>query len=100
MGLTEAYGEAAVAQSQEPDRYDSIVLMSDGASNTGMDAEQFNDFYRSQSAAARGIRTFTVVFGKADRAMTEGIAATTGGRSFDGTKDPLDFIFKQIRSYQ
>ena len=50
--------------------------------------------------AARGIRTFTVVFGQADRATMEGITATTGGRSFDGTKDPLDFIFKQIRGYQ
>jgi hypothetical protein len=30
----------------------------------------------------------------------EQIATTTGGRTFDGTKDPLDFIFKQIRGYQ
>ena len=25
----------------------------------------------------------------------EGIAAITGGRAFDGTRDPLDAIFKQ-----
>ncbi len=30
----------------------------------------------------------------------ENIAAATGGRAFDGTKDSLDFIFKQIRGYQ
>lgn len=98
--LAEAYRQAATAQAQEPGRYYSIVLMSDGASNAGMNAGQFNDFYRGLSPAARGIRTFTVVFGKADRSTMEQIATTTGGRSFDGTKDPLDFIFKQIRGYQ
>ena len=49
--LTEAYQEASAAQAQDPDRYYSIVLMSDGASNAGMDAGQFSDFYRSQPAA-------------------------------------------------
>lgn len=98
--LAEAYRQAAAAQAQEPDRYYSIVLMSDGISNTGMNAKQFNDFYRGLSPTARGIRTFTVIFGKADRPTMEQIAAVTGGRSFDGVKDPLDFIFKQIRGYQ
>ena len=98
--LTEAYQEASAAQAQDPDRYYSIVLMSDGASNMGMDAGQFSDFYRSQPAAARGIRAFPVIFGKADRTTMEGIAAITGGRAFDGTRDPLDAIFKQIRGYQ
>jgi Ca-activated chloride channel family protein len=98
--LTEAYQLAAAAQAVEPERYYSVVLMSDGASNSGISAEQFRKFYTGLPSSARGIRTFTVVFGQADRTTMEGIAATTGGRSFDGTKDPLDFIFKQIRGYQ
>lgn len=98
--LAEAYRLAADAQASDPDRYYSVVLMSDGASNSGMSAEEFRAFFDSLPPSARGIRTFTVVFGQADRATMEGIAATTGGRSFDGTKDPLDFIFKQIRGYQ
>ena len=98
--LAEAYRLAADAQAREPDRYYSVVLMSDGASNSGSSAEEFRTFFDSLPPAARGIRTFTVVFGQADRATMEGIATTTGGRSFDGTKDPLDFIFKQIRGYQ
>jgi Ca-activated chloride channel family protein len=98
--LTEAYRLAAAAQSAKPDRYYSIVLMSDGANNSGISAEQFREFYTGLLSSARGIRTFTVVFGQADRTTMEGIAAATGGRSFDGTKDPLDFIFKQIRGYQ
>ena len=98
--LAEAYRAASVAQAQEPDRYYSIVLMSDGATNAGMDESQFDDFYRSQPGAARSIRTFTMIFGKAERETMEGIATTTGGRSFDGTKDPLDSVFKQIRGHQ
>jgi Ca-activated chloride channel family protein len=98
--LAEAYRQAAAARVQEPDRYYSVVLMSDGASNTGLEADQFNEFYRNLPEAARNIRTFTVAFGDADVETMKQIAATTGGRAFDGTKDPLDVIFKQIRGYQ
>jgi Ca-activated chloride channel family protein len=98
--LAEAYRLAAEAQQREPDRYYTVVLMSDGASNSGLSAEQFRAQYDQLPSAARNIRTFTVIFGKAERATMEQIATTTGGRTFDGTKDPLDFIFKQIRGYQ
>ena len=98
--LAEAYRLLADAQAKEPDRYYSVVLMSDGASNSGISAEDFSSFFDSLPPTARGVRTFTVVFGQADRKTMERIANTTGGRSFDGTKDPLDFIFKQIRGYQ
>lgn len=98
--LAEAYRQASAARAQEPERYYAIVLMSDGVSNTGMNAGQFTDLYRDLTAQARAILTSAVTFGKADRTAMEGIAATTGGRAFDGTKDPLDFIFKQIRGYQ
>jgi Ca-activated chloride channel family protein len=98
--LAEAYRQAAAAQQREPERYTTIVLMSDGASNSGLTAEQFRTQYNQLSPTARNIRTFTVIFGKADRAAMAQIATITGGRTFDGTKDPLDFIFKQIRGYQ
>jgi Ca-activated chloride channel family protein len=74
--------------------------MSDGANNSGLTAEQFGKLYGQLAPAAKSIRTFTVIFGKADRATMEQIAAITGGRAFDGTKTALDFIFKQIRGYQ
>jgi Ca-activated chloride channel family protein len=41
-----------------------------------------------------------VLFGEVDKKVMQGIADTTGGRVFDATKDPLDFIFKQVRGYQ
>jgi Ca-activated chloride channel family protein len=98
--LAQAYRLAADAQREEPERYYTIVLMSDGANNSGLTAEQFGKLYGQLAPAAKSIRTFTVIFGKADRATMEQIAAITGGRAFDGTKTALDFIFKQIRGYQ
>jgi Ca-activated chloride channel family protein len=98
--LAEAYRLGAEAQQKEPERYYSVVLMSDGASNSGLSAEQFNDLYGRLPAAAQGIRTFTVIFSQANEATMKRIADTTGGQVIDGTKDPLDFIFKQIRGYQ
>jgi len=46
------------------------------------------------------IKTFTVLFGEADREVMDKIAAITGGRSFDGRKKSLSEIFKTIRGYQ
>jgi Ca-activated chloride channel family protein len=98
--IARAYELAAKAQSEDPDRYYSVVLMSDGASNRGMTSQQFRAFLDALGPEARGIRAFTVVFGDAEPEAMKEIARLTGGRSFDGTRDRLDAIFKQIRGYQ
>lgn len=89
------------AQAADPDRYYTIVLMSDGENTDGMNAHDFADFYRHLPPEAHhNIRTFTVLFGNADEAAMQEIADITGGRMFDGTQDALSLIFKQIRGYQ
>ncbi len=98
--LVEAYRLAEEAQRQEPDRYYSIVLMSDGANTDGISQRDFERYYASLPETVKGIRTFTVLFGDADEATMRRIAELTGGRMFDGTKESLSQIFKQIRGYQ
>jgi Ca-activated chloride channel homolog len=98
--LAQTLRDAFVAREQEPNRYYSIVLMSDGESNRGMSEQEFRRYFDGLPAEAKDVRVFTVVFGKADRNAMDRIAELTGGRSFDGTRDPLDVIFKQIRGYQ
>lgn len=98
--LQEAYRQALAAQAADPDRYYTIVLMSDGENTDGMNAHDFADFYRHLPPEAHNIRTFTVLFGNADEAAMQEIADITGGRMFDGTQDALSLIFKQIRGYQ
>ena len=102
-GGTNLYGalEAAYRQAgQAPTgRYTSIVLMTDGESNQGPSANQFRRFFQSLPDAARAVKTFTILFGDGSSGAMNDIAALTGGRTFDGTKD-LQGAFKQIRGYQ
>lgn len=98
--LAEAYRLVSEAQQQDPDRYYTIVLMSDGENTDGMGFRQFERNYEGLAPAAQDVRTFTVLFGNADEDAMQEIANVTGGRMFDGTSDSLSFIFKQIRGYQ
>jgi Ca-activated chloride channel homolog len=98
--LEEAYRHAAAQQQAQPGRYYSIVLMTDGENNAGDDADGFVRFYRSLPAAARQIRTFTVLFGDASPDELNQIADTTGGKVFDARDADLSAVFKEIRGYQ
>ncbi len=98
--LREAYILAAQAQQRDPDRYYSIVLMSDGKNTGGLSESDFLSYYGALREDAQRIKTFTILFGKADEKTMESIAEATGGRMFDAKSESLNFIFKQIRGYQ
>ncbi|MFB8140631.1 vWA domain-containing protein [Streptomyces parvus] len=84
--------------------FTSIVLMTDGENTAGRSAAEFGAFYRALPEARRVTPVFPVVFGDSDRSELEAIAALTGGRLFDGTKEEgpgsLDGAFEEIRGYQ
>ena len=98
--LQEAYALAEAAHQDDPDRYYSVVLMSDGENNEGVTEDAFLEFYRSRPEAARTIKTFPILFGEADESSLKTVAETTGGRLFDGRGESLSAVFKQIRGYQ
>lgn len=97
--LREAYLQAQQAYSEDPDRFYSIVLMSDGENNNGISRNQFIQFYDSLPAEAKQIKTFPILFGEANVRDMDALAEQTGGRVFDGRKS-LSQIFKKIRGYQ
>ena len=97
--LLEAFRRAAEDQRAEPDRYYSIVLMTDGQNTDGRD---FADFQREwqQLGDVKSVRVFPVLFGDSDVAEMKQVAEMTGGKTFDGRKDSLAKVFKEIRGYQ
>ena len=97
--LRTAYEQALADQQAEPDRYYTIVLMSDGQNNTGQSLEDFLNFYHSQPGAEI-IKTFAILFGEADENEMTELVEATGGRLFNAKETPLETIFKQIRGYQ
>ena len=98
--LLRAYELIQQAQAQDPTRYYSIVLMTDGENTAGPSEAEFFARYASLPEEVKQIKMFTILFGEADRETMEKIATATGGRSFDGSKKSLSEIFKTIRGYQ
>ncbi|MEW6445497.1 MAG: substrate-binding and vWA domain-containing protein [Pseudomonadota bacterium] len=97
--LAEAYRLIAEAQRQQPGRYYSIVLMTDGVSNNGIGFKEFRDIHARLPGEARTVKTFPILFGESDSASMRDIAELTGGKVFDGTQN-LAAAFKAIRGYQ
>jgi Ca-activated chloride channel family protein len=96
----QAYQEAAARRRAEPARFYSIVVMTDGANNNGISAEQFASWYNQLPAGDKGIKVFPVLFGEANPGELQRLAELTGGRAFDSRKNGLQAIFKEIRGYQ
>jgi Ca-activated chloride channel family protein len=97
--LIEAYDFALRAREQDPERYYSIVLLSDGENTTGASLGAFRSYYGSRPET-QAIKTFTILFGEADFDTMQDIAEITGGRMFDAKSEALNLIFKEIRGYQ
>jgi Ca-activated chloride channel homolog len=97
--LQRAYELALKAKQQDPNRYYSVVLMTDGENNSGISWNDFKSFYQSNPDYS-SIKTFTILFGDANIKAMQDIANFTGGKVFDAKAQPLNMIFKQIRGYQ
>ncbi len=95
-----AYKMAGEARAHHPDRFYSIVLMSDGDNVSGGNLNDFEMFYRQNADDVTGIRTFPILFGDANESAMKSLAQTTGGRVFDSRKHSLASVFKKIRGYQ
>jgi Ca-activated chloride channel family protein len=98
--LIQAYQEALVRRRADPERFYSIVVMTDGVNTQGASSYDFVRWHAALPAAERDLRVFPVVFGEADAAELQHVAELTGGRSFDSRKSSLAAIFKEIRGYQ
>jgi Ca-activated chloride channel family protein len=102
-GGTAIYSALAAAEdlarqelAREPDRFISIVLLTDGESNAGLKVDEF----RARYASGLPARIFPILFGEGNVAEMQQIAQLSGGREFDGRKFQLGQVFKEIRGYQ
>ena len=98
--VAEAYRQTAVAMKADPQRYYTIVAMTDGESNEGMNLAEFKRFYASLPPDVRAAKVFTVLFGDGNAGELQALAELTGGRMFDSRKTALATMFKGIRGYQ
>lgn len=99
QALKTAYDMALAARRKEPDRFYSIVLMTDGENNAGISKDEFAQFIASLSPQDQGIKTFAILFGEGNQQEIKRLAEITGGSMFDG-RQSLGKAFKTIRGYQ
>jgi Ca-activated chloride channel family protein len=96
----QAYQETAQRRRSDPQRFYSIVIMTDGVNNKGISVDEFSAWYDQLAAPDKGIKLFPVLFGEANPTELQRLAELTGGRTFDSRKSSLQSIFKEIRGYQ
>jgi len=97
--LTQAYEATKRQVADDPDRFTSIVLMTDGENTQGLEYSGFEDRYR-KGLAVPGVPVFPVLFGEAEEREMNDLASLTGGRAFDAREQSLETVFKEIRGYQ
>lgn len=73
----------------------SVVLMTDGASNTG---KTYPDLEKLWNQLGLDVPVFCIMFGGASKDQLDAVANLTRSRVFDGRKD-LVAAFRQVRGY-
>ncbi|MET9520126.1 VWA domain-containing protein [Streptomyces sp. NPDC002994] len=95
--LDRAYRTASALVRKHPGRSLSIVLMTDGENNTGMDVDTFVRRHARLPKDARAVRTYAIRYGEANARELDRGARATGGRMVDATDRSLISAFKEIR---
>jgi Ca-activated chloride channel family protein len=98
--LVDAYTIIAQQAATDPDRINSIVLLTDGENNTGRDFAAFSAYYRQLPATSAAVPVFPILFGENNAAEMNNLAQLTGGLAFDARTSSLAGVFKEIRGYQ
>ena len=62
--LQTAYEQAKIAKKADPNRFYSIVLMTDGLNQDGISYTDFNNFYAKEADYVAGVRAFPILFGE------------------------------------
>ncbi|HTJ38010.1 MAG TPA: VWA domain-containing protein [Dactylosporangium sp.] len=91
-----AYDQAAALAKEDPDRFTSIVLLTDGELTAGAKLPDF----QARLPQLPKVPVFTILFGEGNVAEMQQIADLTGGKTFDARTGSLPAAFKEIRGYQ
>ncbi|WP_372669165.1 substrate-binding domain-containing protein [Amycolatopsis kentuckyensis] len=98
--LSEAYRVLEPLAARDPDRFTSVVLMTDGENANGSSLADFQASFGSLPPAMKQVPVFTVLFGEGSSDELTQVAALTGGKVFDARKVQLSDVFQEIRGYQ
>ena len=104
-----AFYDAAVAAFNgvrdvgDEDRINAVVLLTDGEDqDSGRSFEEALDVLGSQGDSTDQVRVFTIAYSAgaagAQKQLAE-LAAATGGKSYEGTTDDIESVYRSISSF-
>lgn len=96
-GVEAAYKQLLTDQRADPNRFYSVVLLTDGENTDGDTLSDFRSKFKRYSDTQAPV--YSVLFGNGDPKDMNALAKITGGKTFDGRGD-LASVFKEIRGYQ
>jgi Ca-activated chloride channel family protein len=98
--LRAGYDLLRTQAASDPDRFTSIVLMTDGENTSGDEFADFSAFHKGLEGSLRGVPVFPVLFGESASDEMRQVATMSGGKVFDARTRTLSDAFKEIRGYQ
>ncbi|MDQ7903013.1 substrate-binding domain-containing protein [Phytohabitans sp. ZYX-F-186] len=98
--LTRAIELAKQLDAADPNRFTSIVLLTDGERTVGPKLPAFKTYHAKLPAKIKTVPIFTLLFGEGNVTEMTELARISGGRTFDARGGSLAGVFKQIRGYQ
>jgi Ca-activated chloride channel family protein len=87
----------------DTDRINAIVLLTDGEdTDSSISYEEAREELGSQGDSDNQVRLYTIAYSAgAERAVAElqGLAEATGGKSYEGTTDDIESVYRSISSF-
>lgn len=79
--------------------YSTIVLLTDGENNRGIELKDFKNIYNAYKSSEKNIPIYPIIFGSSNKSEMDTLGEISGGRTFDAVRQPLESVFKEIRGY-
>lgn len=108
-GGTKVYDVTAAAVSQvaavaDKSRINAVVLLTDGEdTDSGRTVDALVKELAAQGDSSRRVRVFTIAYASdaqgAAKLALERIAAASGGKSYEGTTDDIESVYRSISSF-
>jgi Ca-activated chloride channel homolog len=96
-------GFNAVRNLDDTERINAVVLLTDGEdTDSGRSFEQALDDLRSQGDAENQVRLFTIAYSAGATGAQEqlaALAAATGGKSYEGSTEDIESVYRSISSF-
>jgi Ca-activated chloride channel family protein len=98
-----AQGVETVKRLRDRDRINAVVVLTDGEdTDSSLTIDQVEQRLRGQGDSESAVRVFTIAFSASAAGASDGlerIAAASGGKSYEGSVEDIEIVYRSISSF-